>query len=166
MNAICSRKRKNQNVSFFVDYQIHENSLIKKRMGLNELAKVAAQRGYVEDLQTRVTAENINDVDELQNTLLHIASGAGHEAVVEFLLNKKDLIKPSLNKKNHIGDTPLHKAAFRGYKEVIKMLLKNGCDSKVQNRDGKIPVDLVRDDGIKTLFPEYREDIQIEDDDD
>jgi len=136
-------------------------------MSLNELVKVAAQRGYLDDLKAGVNAQNINQTDDLDNTLLHIAAGAGHLESVEFLLSKRDLIKPSLNKQNHIGDTPLHKAAFRGYHEVIKQLLKGGCDSKVKNRDGKIPVDLARDDETRNLFPEYRdEEVKIEDDDD
>jgi len=134
---------------------------------LPELLRVSAQRGYLDAVKEGVNALNINLTDDLDNTLLHIASGAGHENVVEYLLGKKDLIKPSINKQNHIGDTPLHKAAFRGYHEIIKILLKNGSDSKIKNKDGKIPVDLARDDETRYLFPEYKdEDVKIEDDDD
>jgi hypothetical protein len=39
-------------------------------MALNELLKVAAQRGYLEDVKEGITNQNINETDDLNNTLL------------------------------------------------------------------------------------------------
>jgi len=134
---------------------------------LPELLKVAAQRGYLEDVKTGATPNIINATDDLGNTLLHIASGAGHTAVVEFLLSKKDQIKLSINKQNHIGDIPLHKASFRGFDDIVQLLIKNGSDSTIKNKDGKTAMDLARSTEMKQLFPQSKEEeILIEEDDD
>jgi len=65
---------------------------------LLDTLKAAAQRGYLEDIKNQITAENLNDSDDLGNTLLHIAAGSGQKSIVEFILSKKE-IKNSINKK-------------------------------------------------------------------
>ena len=39
------------------------------------------------------------------------------------------------------GDTPLHKAAFRGHREIAELLLANGADVTAKDNTGRIPAD-------------------------
>lgn len=41
--------------------------------------------------------------------------------------------------------TPLHEAAAKGKYEIVKLLLKHGADPLKKNRDGAMPLDLVRE---------------------
>lgn len=41
--------------------------------------------------------------------------------------------------------TPLHEAAAKGKYEICKLLLRHGADPLKKNRDGKTPLDLVKD---------------------
>lgn len=41
--------------------------------------------------------------------------------------------------------TPLHESAAKGKFEICKLLLKHGADSTKKNRDGAIPLDLVKE---------------------
>ena len=41
--------------------------------------------------------------------------------------------------------TPLHESAAKGKFEICKLLLKHGADPNKKNRDGAIPLDLVKE---------------------
>jgi ankyrin repeat protein len=62
----------------------------------------------------------VNAVDDIQNTALHIACERGHIRIVELLIQRPDI---RINLKNHLGWTPLSKAAFSGHAEIVKLLL-------------------------------------------
>ncbi len=62
----------------------------------------------------------INAVDDMQNTALHIAAERGLARMVELLLQHPEI---QINVKNHMGWTPLSKAAFAGHVEVVQQLL-------------------------------------------
>lgn len=49
--------------------------------------------------------------------------------------------------------TPLHEAAAKGKYEICKLLIEHGADPEKKNRDGKTPLDLVKETDI---------DIQVE----
>lgn len=53
------------------------------------------------------------------NRALHWACGGGHEDTAEMLLK---LYNKNVNAKNHFGDTPLHRAAWRGFDKVSLIL--------------------------------------------
>lgn len=40
--------------------------------------------------------------------------------------------------------TPLHEAAAKGRFDICRLLLKHGADPSRKNRDGHIPIDLVK----------------------
>jgi len=63
----------------------------------------------------------VNAVDDIQNTALHIACERGHSHIVELLLQHPQI---RVNCKNHMGWTPLGRAAFFGHATVVKLLLE------------------------------------------
>jgi ankyrin repeat protein len=60
-----------------------------------------------------------------------------------------------INDKIQYGETPLHRAAHNGHREIVKFLLDHGADTTLTNRDGETALDLAESDGIKKLFPDH-----------
>ena len=46
-----------------------------------------------------------------------------------------------MNKQNRFKDTPLHLAARNNITEVARLLINNGADINIQNKDKKTPLD-------------------------
>eukprot|EP01114_Cavostelium_apophysatum_P015177 TRINITY_DN4084_c0_g1_i2.p1 TRINITY_DN4084_c0_g1~~TRINITY_DN4084_c0_g1_i2.p1 ORF type:complete len:114 (+),score=6.74 TRINITY_DN4084_c0_g1_i2:349-690(+) len=66
----------------------------------------------------------------------------------------------SLNLKNCLGDTPLHRAVWRGQKEAVQLLTDQREIALSEfNNESKRPIDLVRDTQIGVLL---RESIQYQ----
>ncbi|KAG5449039.1 Poly [ADP-ribose] polymerase tankyrase-1 [Clonorchis sinensis] len=117
---------------------------------------------------------NCRDMDGRHSTPLHFAAGYNRLSVVELLLqygadvHAKDkgglvplhnacsyghtkvaelLIKHGANV--NVTDlwrfTPLHEAAAKGKFEICRLLLQHGADPSRKNRDGHMPIDLVKD---------------------
>jgi ankyrin repeat protein len=62
-------------------------------------------------------------------TILHRASKQGYPDVVAYAL---DLLSMGAMEKDYAGLTPLHKAAFRGHHNNVRLLLKYGADPSAQ----------------------------------
>ncbi|XP_044194046.1 poly [ADP-ribose] polymerase tankyrase-2-like isoform X1 [Thunnus albacares] len=117
---------------------------------------------------------NCRDVEGRQSTPLHFAAGYNRLAVVQFLLQHgadvhakdKGGLVPLHNACSYghyevaellvlhgavvnVADlwkfTPLHEAAAKGKYDICKLLLQHGADPTRKNRDGKAPLDLVKD---------------------
>ena len=58
-----------------------------------------------------------------------------------------------MNATNNYGDTPLHKAAWRGAIAVAKYLVQNGANPsrEILNHDNKSPVELARTQDMKRV---------------
>ena len=72
---------------------------------------------------------------------LHNACSYGHYEVTELLVHAG----ASVNVSDLWKFTPLHEAAAKGKYDIVKLLLKHGADPAKRNRDGHVPLDLVRD---------------------
>ncbi len=117
---------------------------------------------------------NCRDLDGRHSTPLHFAAGYNRVGVVEFLLSRaadvhaKDkgglvplhnacsyghyevtelLVKhgASVNVSDLWKFTPLHEASAKGKYEIVKLLLRHGADPTKKNRDGHMPIDLVKE---------------------
>ncbi len=50
------------------------------------------------------------------------------------------------------GDTPLHIAAAKGHADIVRLLIENGADKKIRNKNGKTPADLAQNDELKSIL--------------
>lgn len=75
---------------------------------------------------------------------LHNACSYGHFDVAELLIKHGAVV--------NVADlwkfTPLHEAAAKGKYEICKLLIRHGADPEKKNRDGKTPLDLVKETDV------------------
>ncbi len=68
---------------------------------------------------------------------VHVAASVENiEAVIQHLAAGTDV-----NAKNYDGDTPLHIAARRGYKEIAELLIAKGANVNAKGKNGDRPLD-------------------------
>ena len=98
----------------------------------------AAQNGHT-DICGLLLAHGayVNEVHpETERTALHLAAGAGHEAVVEALLSWGAIVDP----RDHAGWTPLHAACQEGHLACVLALLKARASISMPNNEGALPI--------------------------
>ncbi|KAK7933950.1 hypothetical protein WMY93_004846 [Mugilogobius chulae] len=115
----------------------------------------AAKAGDLDTVQQLCTPQNVNcrDLEGRHSTPLHFAADKGglvplhnacsygHYEVAELLVRHG----ASVNVADLWKFTPLHEAAAKGKYEICKLLLKHGADPSKKNRDGNMPLDMVKD---------------------
>ena len=72
---------------------------------------------------------------------LHNACSYGHYEVAELLVKNG----ANVNVTDMWRYTPLHEATAKGKSDIVKLLLKHGAEPTKKNRDGHIPLDLVKE---------------------
>ena len=75
---------------------------------------------------------DVNAADFNGNTALHYACEEGYVELAEYLLSCEDI---SIDFASTMDWTPLHCAASRGRVEIIRALVKQGCDINLAARD-------------------------------
>lgn len=50
------------------------------------------------------------------------------------------------------ANTALHLAAVNGHAAVVKLLLDHSASKDVKNKEGKLPVDMAKDDATRAVF--------------
>ena len=95
------------------------------------------ERGYVEDvhriLGTAAGTLAVNAPLEEGETLLHVASDAGSEAIVSALLGAGATVDVQ---EGMIGRTPLHYALAQGHWAVASLLLNAGANPALMDKEG------------------------------
>ncbi|CAF2766099.1 unnamed protein product [Rotaria sp. Silwood2] len=81
---------------------------------------------------------------------LYLACCNGDIAVVERLLPVTPL--KVLNYVEPDGNTCLHAASSRGYNNIITLLLRHGASRRVQDRNGRSPLEIARTGDVAKLF--------------
>ncbi|KAG8442137.1 hypothetical protein GDO86_011075, partial [Hymenochirus boettgeri] len=87
--------------------------------------------------------------------LLHSARNGKLEDVQILLENIKEGLTDAganVNLQNDMGDTPLHRAAFTGRKEVVMLLLEYNADTTVINGEGLTAKDVTHHKEVKTML--------------
>ena len=84
--------------------------------------------------------ESDSTVGNFRNSLdfFLIAISENNLTEVERMINKK-LIDPNMKTKN--GSSMLHIAVHHGFPEIVELLLKNGANPNIENKNGNKPID-------------------------
>src|SRR4051812_19757303 len=106
----------------------------------------AAEEGDLETVRTLLNEEvDINEKitrgesQKLTVTALHEASAAGHDAIVQLLLECGAWVDAQIDEN---GYTALHCAAEMGRAEVAKVLLSGGASAHQMNKNDDLPIHL------------------------
>jgi len=110
----------------------------------------AAMHGSIDVVSKLSNNVNVHEVEKSSGrSALHKAAFFGHDAVLNFLLTECKL-NPNLQDYN--GDTPLHDAAKFGHINLVKMLLANGSDAFIRNKQNKTVMEIARDYGHEEVI--------------
>ena len=93
----------------------------------------AAAKGNTEKVLKHLKKTDVNSVDGLTRTPLHLAAAGGHQAAVASLLEAG----ASLDAQDRRGQTPLSRAAESGHLETVARLLERGADTDVADQQGE-----------------------------
>lgn len=83
---------------------------------------------------------DINVVDNRGSTPLHRAASKGNLDVVKLFMAHKDKLKIDI--KDAYGNTPLHLACEEDRQDEAMLLVENGADPKILNKEKQSPLDL------------------------
>ena len=103
---------------------------------------IAARNGQAE--KARLLLENGTDVHEYQGqgwNALHLAVRYGQPDTISTLLEYGINIDA-----DNGGWTALHLAALNGHLDIVSILLNKGANSAILNRDGKMALDIAREE--------------------
>ncbi|XP_076279318.1 uncharacterized protein LOC143208632 isoform X2 [Lasioglossum baleicum] len=116
----------------------------------------AVSNGHIDIVNILLTnGANVNQVTNKGNTPLHTATSKCYKEIVEVLLQhiSRDKLNDFINARTTSGGTTsLHVAAKNGFLEVVKSLLKHGAIYNIENKEGKIPIDLSKDQKVTNLL--------------
>jgi ankyrin repeat protein len=79
---------------------------------------------------------DVNAIDELGETPLHVAVVRGYREVASLLIEKG----ADVNAGDVRGLTPVHAAAWRGYRDSVDLLITKGADINARDKDGLTPL--------------------------
>lgn len=85
---------------------------------------------------------NYRHLDDLGNSILHNTNSAEIIQLISVLLLQNGLF--DIDIRNHLGNTPLHTAAFWNDKEAIETLLDLGAAANIKNNEGQTPFELIK----------------------
>ncbi|XP_047529275.1 ankyrin repeat domain-containing protein 27-like [Vanessa atalanta] len=113
---------------------------------LNECTSLhySAARGHQNALLLLLhSGASINQANIDKNTPLHLAVNNGHincvKALIYFAEHGRKRLQ--INCTNEHGNTPLHLASKWGYEGIAKLLIENGAEPSLQNRNNKTAFD-------------------------
>ncbi|XP_059045315.1 ankyrin repeat domain-containing protein 27-like [Achroia grisella] len=128
----------------------------------------ASSRGHQNALLLLLhSGANINQTNIDKNTPLHLSVNNGHMNCVKALIyfaehSRKKVI---INCVNESGNTPLHLASKWGYEGIARLLIENGAEPSLQNRNHKTAFDYAHNlkilNVLKSCTPNLYEYIHI-----
>ncbi|KAL6869628.1 hypothetical protein ACO1O0_000954 [Amphichorda felina] len=105
----------------------------------------AAEEGDAETIRKLLLNGVTPDTKDSQSqTPLWAAAAQGNTEVVELLVARKDVNKNSLDED---GQGPIFWPCLSGYEDIVGLLIANGADPTVKNRNGDTPVSRAKEAG-------------------
>ncbi|KAJ2530981.1 hypothetical protein EV175_007260, partial [Coemansia sp. RSA 1933] len=92
--------------------------------------------------------------DEREENFREMAALGNVKAMKAYLRGGVDI--DGQNKMN--GQTALHWACVRGNVDAVDLLVRAGADATVKNNKGQTPLDVCKNDSVRTLLPTYKQD--------
>jgi len=120
------------------------NINVQDELGCTPLMKAAMQCSL--DVIQLLLKYKVNVMirDEQGNTALHHCckndAWECAELLIDYLLNGDESTQGIINWRNNDGDTSLHVACKNGATTISRILTAKGCNSNIENRDGKLAV--------------------------
>ncbi|XP_030748322.1 tyrosine-protein kinase Shark [Sitophilus oryzae] len=119
------------------------HGFLAKNQNGETAAHLAAKKGQNDILRHFIQREfNVNLRDAAGFTPLHYACEYNFPATVRLLIESGNANIQARN--TNSGEVPLHVAASKGHKEVIKELLSLNAPVHPRTKDGNLPIDLAR----------------------
>jgi ankyrin repeat protein len=108
------------------------------RDGLDTSLLIAAESGFEDGLKFLIDAgADITKHTKHNTTALHLAAYNGHTDIVKLITSKCIGL---INKRDLLGDTPLHNATEKLYPGCVKLLIEASADVTIQNQGGYTPL--------------------------
>ena len=106
----------------------------KLKETLTKSLRKSCQNGDFEDVRRRLAeGENVNSKEGDETTPLHYAPT---KKIAELLIKNGAY----LNAKNHLGWTPLHRAAWDSHNDIVELLITAGADVNAKDEGGFTPL--------------------------
>ena len=155
----------NSNSSMEERYKFIRAKYVDKKFALNtcsgnthdlksDLKQAVMSRDIYQLIQVFIEGANLTWIlpsfEETQDTALHLAICMEDNStlhIVDFIAQNSS----NLNIQNRDGDTPLHVAVLHHQSECLKLLLRSGASSQIENREGKTPSQLAKEKGLNNL---------------
>ena len=98
----------------------------------------AIESGKLTSLRWKIERKgcNVNMKDDLERSLLHLATRQGYLNIVQYLISKG----ADINIRNKGLNIPLHWAIIYGHIHVVQFLVENGADIHAKQGDGCTPL--------------------------
>ena len=93
---------------------------------------------------------DISAADAASLSCLHMAASRGHSGLLNILLLSGANF--DMNAQDHLGRTPLHYACAFGDASTVKICLDRGCDQRLPDAAGNLPVHLATSQGLADVL--------------
>jgi cytohesin len=127
--------------------QKNEQTIDDANKLINELFEAVSQNNLQKIKELIAQGVNLNVRDSRGETLLRKATKTDRLSslsLVETLISRG----ADVNARNsRTGGTALHSVAYRGYKEVVELLIASGADVDVRYKQGETPLDVAKERG-------------------
>ena len=100
----------------------------------------SAATGDLEEVKLLIAqhgADSVRQLDGYGNTPLHLAAAAGHQDIVETLVQCGAIV----DARDSEGMTPLHRAVLEEQVHIVKVLVSHHADAKARDNWGDMPID-------------------------
>ncbi|XP_032231872.2 protein phosphatase 1 regulatory subunit 27-like [Nematostella vectensis] len=134
----CRRNQRKRPPTFPVDLQVR----------LQSSSSPMDRETITKRLKKLMKNQDINAVTTSGVTVLTQCALDGILDTIKILVE----LGADVNKRDYFGWTALHYAASEGYVEICRYLLQHGANTRIEDDEGKLPVEVTDDDEILRLL--------------